>query len=99
MTGTLIGSRIDDPSQTIDDTHINDGNDGIVTGGSTTNISLSPLNDGDKTTYVEIPPGATLTFDDGSTRSDTFGPTFIICRGICYKDNQTVQNHNTTTWN
>ena len=75
ISGPLIGSRIDDPSQTIDDTHINDGNDGIVTGGSTTNISLSPLNDGDKTTYVEIPPGATLTFDDGST---PFGPNFII---------------------
>ena len=40
VSGPLIGSRIDDPSQTIDDTHINDGNDGIVTGESTTNISL-----------------------------------------------------------
>ena len=25
-----------------------------------------PLNDGTKATYVEIPPGGTLTFDDGS---------------------------------
>ena len=30
-------------------------------------LSVSPLNDADKTTYVEIPPGATLTFDDGSS--------------------------------
>ena len=66
ISGPLIGSRIDDPSQTIDDTHINDGNDGTIIPESITNISVSPLNDADKTTYIEIPPGATLTFNDGS---------------------------------
>ena len=45
---------------------INDGNDGSPTT-TTIPISVDNLNDGDKTTYVEIPPGETLTFDDGST--------------------------------
>ena len=44
---------------------INDGNDGSPIQ-TTTPISVNNLNDGDKTTYVEIPPGATLTFNDGA---------------------------------
>ena len=43
---------------------INDGNDGSPAP-TIIPISVDNLNDGDKTTYVEIPPGGTLTFDDG----------------------------------
>ena len=44
---------------------INDGNDGSPAP-TIIPISVDNLNDGDKTTYVEIPPGGTLTFDDGA---------------------------------
>ena len=50
----------------IDLTNINDGNYG-QTEKVETSINVSNLNDGNKTTYVEIPPGKTLTFDDGSS--------------------------------
>ena len=69
----LVGVRVD-AEPPIDDTHINDGNDGAPIPGSTTNVSVSPLNTAGKDTYVEIPPGGTLTFDDGSS---SFAPNTI----------------------
>ena len=72
----------------IDDTNINDGNDGVTIPGSTTNISVSPLNTSGKDTYVEIPPGGTLTFDDGARFFLNHTPS-----GYFSKDNQMLESY------
>ena len=69
----LVLQRVDSEPP-IDDTHINDGNDGVNIPGSSTPISVSPLNTAGKNTYVEIPPGATLVFFDGAS---SFSPNVI----------------------
>ena len=56
----LIGLRVDVPNQTIDDTHINDGNDGVIFPPSSYAVSPAPINDGNAETYIEIPERGTL---------------------------------------
>ena len=69
-TTSLIGLRIDDPSQTIDDTHINDGNDGTLAPESTQTLSGEPISNFDPNSYIEIPPGVTAVCKTNSFRSD-----------------------------
>ena len=62
----LTGVRVDSEPP-IDDTNINDGDDGTIIPGSIENVSPDPLNNTSPDSYIEIPPGGVLTLIEPDT--------------------------------